>query len=95
MKHHFGDLLDRTYGHWTIVPNVKRHQYHQDDWSQVQSSVSIVTIYGNDLNWQKIGYLPKLEELTLHQPNKEQLDFVSTLWRLKKLKNYSCSSQDH
>ncbi len=38
MKHHFGDLLDRTYGHWTIVPNVERHQYHQDDWSQVQSS---------------------------------------------------------
>ncbi|WP_258218574.1 leucine-rich repeat domain-containing protein [Leptospira interrogans] len=86
MKHHFGDLLDRTYGHWTIVPNVERHQYHQDDWAQVQSSVSIATIYGNDLNWKKIGSLSKLEELTLHQPNKEQLDFISTLWRLKRLR---------
>ncbi|EKR65327.1 hypothetical protein LEP1GSC036_1779 [Leptospira weilii str. 2006001853] len=36
MKHHFGDLLDRTYGHWAILPNIERHKYHLDDWSQAQ-----------------------------------------------------------
>ncbi|UOG50799.1 leucine-rich repeat domain-containing protein [Leptospira noguchii] len=86
MKHHFGDFLDRTYGHWTMVPNVERHKYHQDDWSQVRNSVSVATIYGSDLNWKSIGSLPKLEELTLHQPNKEQLDFIPTLWGLKRLR---------
>lgn len=86
MKHHFGDLLDRTYGHWTILPNIERHKYHLDDWSQAQNSVSIATIYGNDLNWRTIGSLPKLKELTLHQPNKEQLNFVAILGKLKRLR---------
>ncbi len=63
-----------------------RCKYHLDDWSQVQNSVSIATVYGNDLNWKAIGSLSRLEELTLHQPNKEQLDFVATLDKLKILR---------
>ena len=27
MRHHFGDLLDRDGGYWTIIPNRERYAY--------------------------------------------------------------------
>jgi hypothetical protein len=31
MRHHFGDLLDRDGGYWTIVPNRDRHAFRIGD----------------------------------------------------------------
>jgi len=86
MKHHFGDFLDRESGHWSMVPNADRHIYRIGDFKAAQKSVSIVTISKDDKDWKLIATLPNLVELTLHEPSKEQLEFVSTLWRLKKLR---------
>ena len=86
MKHHFGDMLDRSGGHWAVVPNVERYAYQLPAWTSGQKSISIATIGGNDVNWDIIGTFPNLEELTLHYPSHEQLAFVSTLWRLKRLR---------
>lgn len=86
MKHHFGDMLDRSGGHWTIVPNLERYAYQLPEWTSGQKSISIATIGKEDANWELVGTFPNLEELTLHSPSKEQLTFVSQLWRIKRLR---------
>lgn len=86
MKHHFGDMLDRSGGHWTIVPNVERYAYQSPEWTSGHKSISIATIGKEDANWELVGTFPNLEELTLHSPSKEQLTFVSQLWRIKRLR---------
>lgn len=86
MKHHFGDMLDRSGGHWTLVPNVERYAYQMPEWTSGQKLVSIATISSDDTNWELIGTFPNLEELTLHSPSREQLAFISKLWRLKRLR---------
>ena len=86
MKHHFGDMLDRSGGHWTVVPNAQRYAYQMPEWTSGQKLISIATIGNGDTNWELIGTFPNLEELTLHSPSAEQLAFVSQLWRLKRLR---------
>lgn len=79
-------MLDRSGGHWTVVPNVERYAYQMPEWTSGQKLVSIATISNGDANWEVIGTFPNLEELTLHSPSLEQLAFVSQLWRLKRLR---------
>jgi len=86
VKHHFGDMLDRTGGHWTVVPNRERYAYQMPEWTSGQKSISIATISSGDTNWELISTFPNLEELTLHDPSSEQISFVSQLWRLKRLR---------
>jgi hypothetical protein len=86
MKHHFGDALDRSGGHWNFVPNVERYAYHMPEWTEGQKQISIATISAEDQNWELIATFPNLVELTLHSPSHEQLAFVSQLWRLKRLR---------
>lgn len=86
MKHHFGDMLDRSGGHWNFVPNRERYAYHMPEWTSGQKSISIATISKDDTDWKLIGTFPNLEELTLHSPSQDQLAFVNSLWRLKRLR---------
>lgn len=86
MKHHFGDMLDRSGGHWNFVPNVQRYAFHMPEWTSGQKLVSVATISSEDSNWELISTFPNLEELTLHSPSHEQIAFVSNLWRLKRLR---------
>ncbi len=86
MKHHFGDHLDRTGDYWTIVPNRDRYVYRIEDISSGNKEITIVTISKEDKKWETIYSLPNLEELTLHEPSKEQLEGISKLWRLKRLR---------
>lgn len=86
MKHHFGDELDRSGGHWNFVPNIQRYAYHMPEWTEGQKQISIATISADDRNWELIGTFPNLVELTLHSPSHDQLAFVSQLWRLKRLR---------
>ena len=86
MNHHFGDHLDRTEDYWTIVPNRDRFVYRIEDIPNGSKEITIVTISKEDKKWETIYSLPNLEELTLHEPSKEQLEGVSKLWRLKRLR---------
>jgi hypothetical protein len=86
MKHHFGDMLDRSGGHWNFVPNVQRYAFHMPEWTSGQKLVSVATISSEDSNWELISTFPNLEELTLHSPSHEQIAFVSNLWRIKRLR---------
>jgi len=86
MKHHFGDMLDRSGGHWNFVPNAQRYAFQMPEWASGQKLISIATIGREDINWELIGTFPNLEELTLHSPSHEQIAFVSSLWRLKRLR---------
>lgn len=85
VKHHWGDLLLRDLGHWNIVPNGERHRYAVADVAMARSA-RILTVTRDTENWERLSTLPNLEELTLHNPSPAQVDYVSTLWRLKRLR---------
>lgn len=86
MKHHFRDLLDRSGNYWTMVPNRERYRYRIEDVLRGSKEVTVVTISKDDEEWDTIHSLPNLEELTLHEPSKAQLEALSRLWNLKRLR---------
>ncbi len=86
MKHHFTDLLDRDGEYWTIVPNIERYTYSLNENIVNKNEVRIITISRENENWRQIFHLPNLEELTLHQPSKEQLETVGELTQLTRLR---------
>jgi len=86
MKHHFGDFLDRDGDYWTIVPNKERYAHTIENVPTGSEEITIVTIGSADENWEKIFTLPNLEELTLTKPTKEQIQSISKLSALKRLR---------
>jgi hypothetical protein len=86
VRHHFGDSLLRDGGYWTIVPNRDRYCYRIGDVPAGSPEISIVTIGKDDERWAHVASLPNLEELTLHEPTKEQLAGLSTLSTVKRLR---------
>jgi hypothetical protein len=86
MRHHFGDFLDRDGGYWTTIPNRERYAYRIGDVPSGSKEVTIVTIGKEDENWLRALTLPNLEELTLHDPTPEQLEAISNLRSLKRLR---------
>jgi len=79
-------MLDRSGGHWNFVPNAERYAFHMPEWTSGQKLITIATISSEDSNWEMLSTFPNLEELTLHSPSNKQIAFVSTLWRLKRLR---------
>jgi retron-type reverse transcriptase len=86
MKHHFGDLLDRDGDYWTIIPNRDRYAYSIGEIPSGSKEITIVTIGKNDENWERILTPPNLEEVTLHEPNKDQLKKISQLTNVSRLR---------
>jgi hypothetical protein len=86
MRHHFGDFLDREGGYWTVIPNRERYAYRIGDVPAGSKGVTIVTIGKDDENWERALTLPNLEELTVHQPTKEQLLAIAALRSIKRLR---------
>ncbi|MFA6087796.1 hypothetical protein [Mucilaginibacter sp.] len=86
MKHHFGDFLDRTDSYWTIVPNRERYAYAADIDITDKEAVKILTIYKGHVNWEQVFDCPNIEELTLHDPSKEQVEKIQQLKSLKRLR---------
>ena len=86
MKHHFGDLLDRTGDYWSIVPNRERYAYTADEEIKNKEAVKILTISKYDKCWKQIFDCPNIEELTLHEPNKEQICEIRKLTQLTRLR---------
>lgn len=86
MKHHFGDFLDRTDNYWTIIPNVERHTYSANEEIINKEKVRILTISKNDNNWNQVFNCPNIEEITLHEPSKEQVQKISHLTKITRLR---------
>lgn len=86
MKHHFGDSLPRGEGYWTIVPNRERYAYCIGKVREGDPKITIVTIGKDEENWRRVLTLPRLEELTLHEPTGEQLEAVGELNKIKRLR---------
>jgi hypothetical protein len=86
MKHHFGDSLDRTGNYWTVIPNRERYAYAADDIVLDKEAIKIVTISKHHKNWRQIFDFPNLEELTLHDPSKEQVYEIQRLTQLRRLR---------
>jgi hypothetical protein len=86
MKHHLGDFLDRTGDYWTIVANRERYAYAADDILTNREAVKILTISKHHENWKQVFNCPNIEELTLHDPSKEQVREVQKLTQLSRLR---------
>ncbi len=86
MKHHFADFLDREDDYWTIVPNIERYSFSSDNLIDDPENAIIVTVSKNDKNWRQIFDLPNLEELTLHNPSKDQVESINKIINLKRLR---------
>lgn len=86
MKHHFGDSLYRTGDYWTIVPNIARYSYSTDNEIKDKRAVKILTIGKDQENWEQVFDCPNIEELTLHNPSKEQTEAIQELKQLKRLR---------
>lgn len=86
MRFHFGDMLDRDGGYWTIIPNRERYAYAIGDVPADSKEITIVTIGKNDEHWARALTLPNLEELTLHEPTNEQLEVIAALRSVKRLR---------
>jgi hypothetical protein len=88
MKHHFGDFLDRTGDYWTTIPNRERFAFIADFEIANKDEVKILTISKNQekVNWEQIFECPNLEELTLHEPSKEQVQAIVKLKNIKRLR---------
>lgn len=88
MKHHFGDFLDRTADYWTTIPNRDRYAFIANSKLSNKGKVKILTISKNQdkEHWEQIFECPNLEELTLHDPSKEQVQAIRKLTNLKRLR---------
>ncbi|GGH71019.1 hypothetical protein HNQ91_003141 [Filimonas zeae] len=88
MKHHFGDFLDRTADYWTIIPNRERFAFIADFMIPNKDEVKILTIskHQNTAHWLQVFDCPNLEELTLHDPSKEQVHAIRKLTNIKRLR---------
>lgn len=102
MKFHFGDFLDREGDYWNFIPNRDRFAYFPDNLEVDIETIRTVTITKKD-DWRKVYFYENLEELTLHEPGKEQFEALKALSNLKRLrithfrtKTIEClSSLDH
>lgn len=86
MKHHFADFLDREGDYWTMVPNRERYAYSSDDEIADKEAVIILTISKHHENWKQVFDCTNIEELTLHDPSKEQVQAIQKLTQLRRLR---------
>lgn len=88
MKHHFGDFLDRTGDYWTTIPNRERFAFIADFEIANKDEVKILTISKNQEkeHWEQVFECQNLEELTLHDPSKEQVQAIRKLTNLKRIR---------
>lgn len=88
MKHHFGDFLDRTGDYWTTIPNRERYAFIADFEIENKDEVKILTISKTQEKkyWEQVFDCPNLEELTLHDPGKEQVEAIRKLTKIKRLR---------
>ena len=86
MRHHFADMLDREGNYWTMTEN--RARYHQgiDEAKPGSKRVKVATIGKSTDDWQNVFTFPNLEELTLHEPSKEQFAAIGELGGLQRLR---------
>ncbi len=84
MKHHFIDYLSD--GYFSFTSNLERWRHHYDDLMLARETSEVITITKNDRNWQRVFELQDLKELTLHEPNSEQLCSLAKLPKLLRLR---------
>jgi len=86
MKHHFADFLDREGDYWTTIPNMERYAYSADKKIKDTEKVKILTISKDDKNWKQVFDCPNIEEITLHEPSKEQVESTRILTDIVRLR---------
>lgn len=88
MKHHYGDFLDRNGEYWHVIPNRERFAFIADSILTNKDEVKTLTLTKSQQksHWEQVFDCPNLEELTLHEPSKEQIQATRKLKNIKRLR---------
>lgn len=94
MREHFEDLLDRKEDYWKMIPTNERLVYSADKEITDKEAVKIITVSKRHKNWKQILEYPNIEELNLDQPSQEQIQLISELKHIKRLRITSFRTKD-
>ncbi|UKB85935.1 leucine-rich repeat domain-containing protein [Chryseobacterium sp. MEBOG06] len=94
MREHFEDLLDRKGDYWKMIPTNERLVYSVDKEISDKEDVKIITVSKHHKNWKQIFEYPNIEELNLDQPSQEQIQLISELNSIKRLRITSFRIKD-
>lgn len=94
MIHHFADLLDRTADYWTIIPSNQIFAFSSDDEIKDKGQVKALTISKNHKSWRQIFDCPNIEEVTLYNPDQDQIREIQKLTQLKRLRLSTFRAKD-
>ena len=86
MKHHFADFLYREEDYWTTIPNRERFAYSANEDLIDKHLVKIITINKHDNCWRQVFDCHNIEEITLHDASKEQIQAIGALTKVKRLR---------
>ena len=88
MKFHWADFLNRDGGHWQMTPNAERGKYWspERDCTSFPKTTKIASVRGDNTNFEALRDLEQLEELTLHETNQDQIDQLTSLPWIKRLR---------
>jgi hypothetical protein len=86
MKHHFGDYPERSLGHWQMLPNRDRYRHGMpEDVTGLDAAVAL-SLTRHHANWREALTLPRLAEVTLHEPSTEQIAALPGFAHVKRLR---------
>lgn len=94
MKQEIEGLLGKIDHYWKIVPTHHTASYSVEKEIVDVKSVKVLTISKHHQNWKIIFECPSLEEIHLDQPSTEQVQVISELKDVKRLRIKSFRTKD-
>lgn len=94
MKQEIEGLLGKIDHYWKIVPTHHTASYSVEKEIVDVKSVKVLTISKHHQNWKIIFECPSLEEIHLDQPSTEQVQAISELKDVKRLRIKSFRTKD-
>lgn len=79
-------LLGKIDGYWKMIPTHHTASYSVDKGVFDFEAVKILTLSKHDQNWKLIFDCPNIEEINLDQPGLDQIQAISELISLKRLR---------
>lgn len=94
MKQESEGLLGKIDHYWKIIPTHHTLSYSVDKERSDPGLVKVLTASKNHQNWKYIFECPNLEEINLDQPNSEQVQAITKIRSLKRLRIKSFRTKD-
>ncbi|BAP31383.1 uncharacterized protein CHSO_2346 [Chryseobacterium sp. StRB126] len=94
MKQESEGLLGKIDHYWKMIPTHHTPSYSVDKEIHDGRAVKVLTLSKHHQNWERLFEYPNLEEINLDQPNPEQIQAISEMRSLKRLRIKSFRAKD-